>query len=72
MRGSVLTGAIVREASFEGANFEGADKRGAIGLGAEQLCSAQRWRGAQVDADIQAAAQAHCGSQTAILGPQRP
>src|ERR1700681_1693969 len=62
LRGAVLTGAIVRDASFEGANFEGADLRGAIGLSAEQLCSAQRWRGALLDADIQAAAQARCGA----------
>jgi len=73
LRGAVLTGAIVREASFEGANFEGADLRGAIGLSVEQLCSAQKWRGAQLDAEIQAAAQARCGaSQPAFVGPTRP
>src|SRR5229473_1129311 len=73
LRGAVLTGAIVREASFEGANFDGADLRGAIGLSAEQLCSAQRWRAALLDADIQAAAQARCGgSQPAFTGPIRP
>jgi uncharacterized protein YjbI with pentapeptide repeats len=69
----VLTGAIVREASFEGANFEGADLRGAIGLSAEQLCAAQKWRGALLDADIQAAAQARCSaSQPVFTGPTRP
>jgi uncharacterized protein YjbI with pentapeptide repeats len=69
----VLTGAIVREASFEGANFDGADLRGAIGLSAEQLCSAQRWRGALLDADVQTAAQARCGgSQPSFTGPTRP
>ena len=73
LRGAVLTGAIVREASFEGANFEGADLRGAIGLSAEQLCSAQRWRGAQLDADLQSAAQARCAaSQPAFTSPTRP
>ncbi len=73
LRGAVLTGAVVREASFEGANFEGADLRGAIGLSAEQLCSAQRWRGALLDADLQAAAQGRCGaSQPAFTGPTRP
>jgi uncharacterized protein YjbI with pentapeptide repeats len=73
LRGAVLTGAIVRAASFEGANFEGADLRDAIGLSVEQLCSAQRWRGAQLDADLQAAAQARCGaSQPAFIGPTKP
>src|SRR6202049_510645 len=56
LRGAVLTGAVVRDANFEGANFEGADLRGAIGLSVEQLCSAARWRGAMLDADLQAAA----------------
>src|SRR6266436_2291170 len=73
LRGAVLTGAVVREASFEGANFDGADLRGAIGLSVEQLCSAKWWRGALLDADIQAAAQARCGaSQPAFVGPTKP
>jgi uncharacterized protein YjbI with pentapeptide repeats len=73
LRGAVLTGAVVREASFGGANFEGADLRGAIGLSVEQLCSASRWRGALLDADLQAAAQARCAaSQPAFIGPTRP
>jgi hypothetical protein len=47
--------------------------RGAIGLSVEQLCSAQRWRGALLDTDVQAAAQARCGaSQPAFTGPTRP
>jgi uncharacterized protein YjbI with pentapeptide repeats len=73
LRGAVLTGAVVREASFDGANFEGADLRGAIGLSVEQLCAASRWRGALLDTDIQAAAQARCAaSQPAFIGPTRP
>jgi uncharacterized protein YjbI with pentapeptide repeats len=73
LRGAVLTGAVVRDANFEGANFEGADLRGAIGLSVEQLCSAARWRGALLDADLQAAAQLRCGaSQGPIVGPPRP
>jgi uncharacterized protein YjbI with pentapeptide repeats len=73
LRGAVLTGAIVRDANFEGANFEGADLHGAIGLTAEQLCSAARWRGALLDSDLQAAAQARCGAgQPAFVGPSRP
>jgi uncharacterized protein YjbI with pentapeptide repeats len=71
LRGAMLTGAIVRDASFEGANFEGADLRGAIGLSAEQLCSATRWRGALLDSDMFAATQARCGaSQPAFTGPR--
>jgi hypothetical protein len=47
--------------------------RGAIGLSVEQLCSAARWRGALLDPDIQAAAQARCGaSQSSFTGPTRP
>jgi len=73
LRGAVLTGAIVREANFDGANVEGADLRGAIGLSIEQLCSAAHWRGAQLDSDLQAAAQTRCGAgQPAFVGPTRP
>jgi uncharacterized protein YjbI with pentapeptide repeats len=73
LRGAILTGAIVRDASFEGANFEGADLRSAIGLSVEQVCSAGHWRGALLDADLQAAAQARCGaSQSAFVGPTKP
>jgi uncharacterized protein YjbI with pentapeptide repeats len=73
LRGAVLTGAVVRDASFEGANFEGADLRGAIGLSVEQVCSALRWRGALLDSDLQAAAQARCSNgQAPIYGPTRP
>jgi len=42
-------------------------------LSVEQLCSAKWWRGALLDADIQAAAQARCGaSQPVFTGPTRP
>jgi len=55
-------------------NFKNADLPGAIGLSVEQLCSALRWRGALLDADVQeAAAQARCGaSQPTFTGPTRP
>ncbi len=67
-----MSGAIVRDADFEGANLDGADFRGAVGLTVQQLCAA-RWRGALLDPDVQAAAQARCGaSPTAMVGPQRP
>ncbi len=73
LRGALLTGAVVRDANFEGANLEGADLRGAIGLSLEQVCSAARWRGALLDADMQAAAQARCGaSQPVFTGPTQP
>ncbi len=73
LRGALLTGAVVRDANFEGANLEGADLRGAIGLSLEQVCSAARWRGALLDADMQAAAQARCGAaQPVFTGPTQP
>jgi len=65
-----LTGAVVRDASFDGANFEGADLRGAIGLSVEQVCSAASWRGALLDADLQAAAQSRCGNAP-LMGPTK-
>jgi len=52
------------------ANFEGADLRGAIGLSVEQVCSAASWRGALLDADLQAAAQSRCGSAP-LMGPTK-
>jgi len=60
-RGATLTGAILRQARLDGANLDGADLRGALGLDAAQVCSAQNWRGAQLDADIQQAAEQRCG-----------
>jgi hypothetical protein len=42
------------------------------GLTVPQVC-ASRWRGALLDPDVQAGAQARCGSaQPAMVGPQRP
>jgi uncharacterized protein YjbI with pentapeptide repeats len=73
LRGAVVTDAVVRDAHFEGADFDGADLRGAIGLTAEQVCTAQHWHGAMLDADVLAGAQARCGSgQPAFVGPVRP
>ena len=69
---SSLSGAIVRDANFAGANLDGADFRGAVGLTVSQICAA-RWRGALLDPDVQAGAQARCSaSQPAMVGPQRP
>lgn len=59
LRGARFPGAILRETQLVGANLAGADLRGAIGLTAAQLCAAN-WRGALLDADVQAAVQAAC------------
>ncbi len=72
LRGASMSGAIVRDADFEGANLDGADFRGAVGLTVQQVCAA-RWRGALLDPDVQAAAQARCdASQSSFVGPVRP
>lgn len=72
LRGASLSGAIVRDANFDGANLDGADFRGAVGLTVQQVCAAH-WRGALLDPDVQAGAQARCGAgQPAVFGPQRP
>src|SRR5713226_1212589 len=69
LRGASLSEAIVRDADFEGANLDGADFRGAVGLTVQQVCAA-RWRGALLDPDVQAAAQARCGAaQSSFVGP---
>ena len=71
LRGASLSEAIVRDADFEGANLDGADFRGAVGLTVQQVCAA-RWRGALLDPDVQAAAQARCGAgQSSFVGPVR-
>ena len=72
LRGAVVTGAVVRDARFDGANLEGADLRGAIGLGADQVCSAQHWRAAQLDPDVLEATQARCGAGAVFVGPVKP
>jgi uncharacterized protein YjbI with pentapeptide repeats len=71
LRGASLGEAIVRDADFEGANLDGADFRGAVGLTVPQICSAH-WRGALLDPDVQAGAQARCGAgQSSFVGPVR-
>ena len=73
LRGALVTGAVVRDARFDGADLDGADFRGAIGLTADQVCSAQHWRGAMLDADILEAARARCGNGAPpFVGPVRP
>ena len=62
MRGATFDGAILRQVKMDGANVLGADFRGALGLEAWQVCSTQGWRGAQFDADVQAAVEHSCGS----------
>lgn len=70
LRGAAFTGAILRQAKLDGANLDGADLRGALGLEAGQICSAQNWRGAQLDADVQQAAELRCGSPQ-LIAPQQ-
>ena len=68
LRSATMTGAILRQAKLDGANLDGADMHGALGLDAAQVCSAQNWRGAQLDADILQSVQQRCGA--AIATPQ--
>jgi uncharacterized protein YjbI with pentapeptide repeats len=63
LRGGIFAGAVLRQVKLEGANMLGADFRGALGLEAWQVCSTQGWRGAQFDADVQAAVIQSCGAQ---------
>jgi uncharacterized protein YjbI with pentapeptide repeats len=65
MRGAAFPGAVLREARLDGANLLGADLRGALGLEAWQVCSAQGWRGAQLDPDVKAAVLQNCGTTQA-------
>jgi uncharacterized protein YjbI with pentapeptide repeats len=62
LRGAVLSGAVLRGADLTGAILAGADLREAAGLTPAQLCSAH-WRGALLDADMQAALQTQCPAQ---------
>jgi uncharacterized protein YjbI with pentapeptide repeats len=62
LRGTGFAGAVLRQVKLDGANLMGADFRGALGLEAWQVCSAQGWRGAQFDADVQAAVEQSCGA----------
>ena len=65
LRGAAFPGAVLREARLDGANLLGADLRGALGLEAWQVCSAQGWRGAQLDPDVKAAVEQSCGTTQA-------
>jgi uncharacterized protein YjbI with pentapeptide repeats len=69
LRGGNFVGAVLRQVKLDGANVMGADFRGALGLEAWQVCSTQGWRGAQFDADVQAAVQASCGTPSASPQP---
>jgi uncharacterized protein YjbI with pentapeptide repeats len=62
LRGGTFAGAVLRQVKLDGANVMGADFRGALGLEAWQVCATQGWRGAQFDADVQAAVTASCGT----------
>ena len=62
LRGANLAGAILRQARLDGARLDGADLRGALGLEAWQICGAQGWRGAQMDADIRQSVEQACGT----------
>lgn len=62
LRGATFPGAVLRAAKLDGANLMGADLRGALGLEAWQVCSAQGWRGAQLDPDVRAAVEQSCGT----------
>jgi len=74
LRGGTFAGAILRQVKLDGANLMGADLRGALGLEAWQVCSAQGWQGAQLDADVKAAVDQACGSPSAAsaTGPAKP
>jgi uncharacterized protein YjbI with pentapeptide repeats len=62
LRGAAFPGAVLRQVKLDGANLMGADLRGALGLEAWQVCSAQGWRGAQLDPDVKLAVEQSCGT----------
>jgi uncharacterized protein YjbI with pentapeptide repeats len=62
LRGALLSGAVLRGADLTGANLSGADLRESVGLTLPQICSA-RWRGAILQAETEATAQAQCPAQ---------
>jgi uncharacterized protein YjbI with pentapeptide repeats len=74
MRGATMTGAILRQARLDGANLAGADMRGALGVEGWQICSAQNWRSAELDADLKLAAEQACGTpaEMAAANPAPP
>jgi len=69
LRGGMFAGAVLRQVKLDGANVLGADFRGALGLEAWQVCGTQGWRGAQFDADVQAAVMQSCGGVAASAQP---
>jgi len=69
LRGATFAGAVLRQVKLDGANLLGADLRGALGLEAWQVCSAQGWRGAQMDPDVKAAVEQSCA---ATVNPTQP
>jgi uncharacterized protein YjbI with pentapeptide repeats len=69
LRGATFSGAVLRQVKLDGANLMGADLRGALGLEAWQVCSAQGWRGAQLDPDVKAAVEQSCGTTAAGAQP---
>jgi uncharacterized protein YjbI with pentapeptide repeats len=62
LRGAAFPGAVLRQAKMDGAKIEGADFQGALGLEAWQVCSAEGWRGAKLDADVRQAVVQSCGT----------
>jgi uncharacterized protein YjbI with pentapeptide repeats len=62
LRGATFPGAVLRQVKLDGANLMGADLRGTLGLEAWQVCSAQGWRGAQLDVDVKLAVEQSCGT----------
>ncbi|HVM74299.1 MAG TPA: pentapeptide repeat-containing protein [Candidatus Saccharimonadales bacterium] len=69
LRGGTFTGAILRQVKLDGANLMGTDLRGALGLEAWQVCSAQGWQGAQLDADVKMAVEQACGTAAPATAP---
>ena len=69
LRGAIFTGAVLRQVKLDGANVLGADFRGALGLEAWQVCSAEGWRGAQLDPDVKAAVEQACGGPASAAKP---
>ncbi len=69
LRGATFAGAVLRQVKLDGANVMGADFHGALGLEAWQVCATQGWRGAQFDADVQAAVQQSCGTPSVSSQP---
>jgi uncharacterized protein YjbI with pentapeptide repeats len=70
LRGATMTGAILRQAKMDGARLDGADLRGALGLEAWQVCSAEGWRGAQLDPDVKQSVEQSCGTPQAVSSPK--